>query len=277
MLELSIITSLHGDLDERFAKIKEMGLTSCQLNNYDPAKFTNEKAQEVLAASEKYGIRVSAIWCGWPGPKFWNFTDGPQTLGLVPEAFRFQRVQCLEKAADFALKIGVTDIATHAGFIPENPSTSEYLSFLSCIKHLVRVYKAKGLYLLFETGQETPVTLRRLIEDAGCENLGINLDPANLLMYGKGNPVDAVGIFGEFIRNVHGKDGFYPTNGRSLGKEARMGDGAVNYPALMRALKNAGYTGPITIEREISGDQQIEDILYAKAFLEKLYAEVYGE
>ena len=95
-------------------------------------------------------------------------------------------------------------------------------------------------------------------------------------MYGKGNPVDAVGIFGEFIRNVHGKDGFYPTNGRSLGKEARMGDGAVNYPALLRALKDAGYTGPITIEREISGDQQIEDILYAKTFLENLYAEIYA-
>ena len=130
MLELGIITSLHGDLDERFAKIKEMGLTSCQLNNYDPAKFTNEKAQEVLAASEKYGIRVSAIWCGWPGPKFWNFTDGPQTLGLVPEAFRFQRVQCLEKAADFAAETGFSVEGLDYSPIKGPEGNIEYLLYL---------------------------------------------------------------------------------------------------------------------------------------------------
>ncbi|MBE6669015.1 MAG: sugar phosphate isomerase/epimerase [Ruminococcaceae bacterium] len=277
MLELGVIMSMSGDLDEKFKKVHDLGLTSCQLSNYEPSVFTDENAAIVNECSKKYGVRVSALWCGWPGPKVWNFVEGPATLGIVPVAYRFERVKMLLKGGEFALKIGVTDVATHAGFIPENPSTTEYLDVVGCIKHIAKNYLDKGLYFLFETGQETPTTLLRLIEDVGTGNLGINLDPANLLMYGKANPCDAVDIFGKYIRNVHGKDGNYPTDGRSLGREARMGDGKVNYPELMRRLKAAGYNGPITIEREIKGDKQVEDILHAKAMLTALYSEIYGE
>ncbi len=277
MLDIGIITSLTGDLDERFKQLKELGLTSCQLNNYDPANFTDERAEAVLAASEKYGIKISAVWCGWPGPAVWNFTEGPATLGLVPTAYRFQRMQALIAGGEFALKIGVTDVITHVGFIPENPSTTEYAEVVSCIKYIANNYKAKGLWFLFETGQETPTTIMRVIEDVGTENLGVNLDPANLLMYGKANPCDAVEIFGSYIRNVHGKDGNYPTGGKSLGKEVRMGDGKVNYPEFLRRLKAVGYNGPITIEREIKGEKQIADIIYARDLLTKLYSEIYVE
>ena len=127
--------------------------------------------------------------------------------------------------------------------------------------------KANGQYLLFETGQETPITLKRTIEYVGTGNLGINLDPANLLLYGKANPCDAVDIFGDYVRGVHGKDGQYPTDPNYLGEEKRIGDGRVNFPCLIKKLKEHGYDGSITIEREIDGDKQIEDILYAKEFL----------
>lgn len=277
MLELGVIISMAGDLDEKIKKVSELGLSSCQISNYNPDRFNDENAAVINEACAKYGVRVSALWCGWPGPKYWNFVDGPSTLGLVPETYRHVRTECLLKGGKFAVKIGVTDVATHVGFIPENPSTTEYLGLVACIRHIAKDYLTKGLNFLFETGQETPTTLRRMIEDVGTGNLGVNLDPANLLMYGKANPVDAVGILGPYIKNIHGKDGNYPTNGRSLGKEARMGDGAVNYPAFMRKLREVDYNGPITIEREISGDQQVEDILHAKEMLEELYTKIWDE
>ncbi len=130
--------------------------------------------------------------------------------------------------------------------------------------------KSNGQYLLFETGQETPVALRRVIEAVGTGNLGINLDSANLILYGKANPVDALDVFGKFVRGVHAKDGLYPTDGQNLGEEVPIGQGKVDFPALIDRLKELGYSGALTIEREISGPEQIKDILEAKAFLEKL-------
>ncbi|NLD45330.1 MAG: sugar phosphate isomerase/epimerase, partial [Chloroflexi bacterium] len=128
----------------------------------------------------------------------------------------------------------------------------------------------RGLFLNFETGQETPTTLMRTIEDLGLDNLGINLDPANLLMYGKGNPMDAVDIYQGAVRGVHVKDGRYPTDGRHLGVETPVGEGLVDFPVLVRRLRSYGYSGAWIIEREISGPRQTEDIRRAKAFLEEI-------
>jgi len=110
----------------------------------------------------------------------------------------------------------------------------------------------------------------RTIEDVGLENLGINLDPANLLMYGKANPMDAVDIYREKVRGVHVKDGRYPTDGRHLGVETPVGEGLVDFPVLVSRLHGYGYDGPWIIEREISGPRQLEDIRQAKAYLETI-------
>ena len=119
-----------------------------------------------------------------------------------------------------------------------------------------------------EPGQETPVAMKRAILDSGAPNLGINLDPANLMMYGKANPVDAVGIFGEYVRSVHIKDGRYPTGDmKSLGNETAVGEGMVDFPALLHALEQAGFNGPLVIEREISGPRQVEDVRRAIAYI----------
>ena len=101
----------------------------------------------------------------------------------------------------------------------------------------------------------------------------INLAPANLLMYGKANPVDALEVFGEYVMGIHGKDGKYPTDGHHLGDEVPLGQGKVNYPAFIAKLKEVGYEGDITIEREIDGDEQKKDIRMAKDLLDKLIAE----
>lgn len=269
-MKIGIMKHLSEDADADFKKISEMGFSSCQLGCWTMEYFCDEKAEEVRAATEKYNVTISALWCGWSGPAMWNFYDGPATLGIVPAEYRFQRMQEIIKGADFAKKLGVKNVVTHMGFLPENPISEQYNAVVSAIKYIALHLKENDQNLLFETGQETPVTLRRTIEDVGTSNLGINLDPANLILYGKANPIDALDVFGDLVMDIHAKDGCYPTNGKELGEEKPIGAGKVNFPKFIEKLKEIGYDGPITIEREITGEQQRHDILVAKTLLESL-------
>ncbi len=274
-MELGVFVYIHEgtDIEHEFQKLADNGFSTCQINIWAERYMTDRLAQQIREASVAYGIRITAFWCGWGGPSVWNFHEGPATLGLVPAAYRQERIRTLKKGSDFARSIHVNQMITHIGFIPENPASEEYGQVVSAIREVAEYCRENGQYFLFETGQETPITLRRTIEDVGTGNLGINLDPANLIMYGKGNPVDALEVFGEYVRDVHGKDGEYPTNGRELGVEKPIGEGRVNYPALIAGLKRLGYDGPITIEREISGEEQQKDILQARAYLLSLIRE----
>lgn len=258
------------DIDEAFSKFQKLGLNCCQLSVWDVEHmFTPEKARAAVEASNKYGIEITALWAGWTGPSVWNFTEGPQTLGIVPAEYREMRVRQLISAADFADLLGVTDIITHAGFLPENPCSAEYPPVVEALRRIANAYLKKGKWFLFETGQETPVTMLRTIEEIGTGNLGINFDTANLILYGKANSVDALEVFGKYVRNTHFKDGLYPTCGKELGREVALGEGKADVPGILRKLAEVGYTGPYIIEREISGEQQIADIVSAKALIEK--------
>ena len=262
------------DLGQLFGGLREMGMESCQLVCWEPELLNKAQAELVRREAARRGVEITAFWCGWQGPCVWNFYDGQLTLGLVPEAYRFARMETLRRGIGFAAALGVRDVVTHAGFLPENPYDAAYPAILVCIKELVRLCKANGQNFLFESGQETPVTLKRAIQDVekelGPGNIGVNLDPANLILYGKGNPVDALDVFGEYVRGVHAKDGCYPTDGHSLGEEKPLGQGKVNFPALLARLKQLGYDGDLTIEREITGEQQKKDILAAKKLLEEI-------
>ena len=269
-MKLGVLVPLDTDIDAEFAKLRKYGFSTCQLKVWDDALKTDEKAEEVNRAKEKHGIEITALWCGWDGPKPWNFTDGPQLLGLIPAAFRFARMKNLMRGSDFAKKIGVTDVATHMGFLPENPGTTEFHEVVSAIRVVAEYMAENGQYLLFEAGQETPVTLLRTIEAVGTKNLGVNLDTANLIVYGKGNPVDALDVFGKYVRGTHMKDGFFPTDGMQLGKQVPVGEGKVDFATVIEKLKALGYQGALTIEREIKGEQQLADILSAKAYIENL-------
>jgi sugar phosphate isomerase/epimerase len=254
------MASLPRGPEEALQEVHELGLPTCQITNWNPDLFTDEMADRVIAASERYQVEVTTIWAGGPGPAVWNFIQGPATIGLVPPEYRTERVAALKAGADFAARVGVDTVTTHVGFIPENPGNPLYPGLLDALREVVAHCAERGLTFCFETGQETPTTLLRVIEDLGGEHLGINLDPANLLMYGKANPVDALDVFGTFVRGVHAKDGEYPTNGRELGQEKPLGEGRVNFPVFVRKLVDLGYSGALTIEREISGPRQIADI-----------------
>lgn len=270
-MNIGVLVQFNENVENELKKVHDLGLTSCQLCAWKVEHlFTDEYAKKVLDSTKKYGITISTFWCGWDGPAIWDFYDGPLTLGLVPETWRSERIRTLKAGSDFAKMLGVENIATHVGFLPETPNSTQYHSLICALKDLALYVKNNGQYFMFETGQETPVTLLRTIEDIGTDNLGINLDPANLICYGKANPVDALDVFGKYVRDIHGKDCVYPTDGKNLGKETPLGQGKVDYPRFIAKLKEIGYDKTITIEREITGDEQIKDILSAKEILESL-------
>ncbi|MBN8218659.1 MAG: sugar phosphate isomerase/epimerase [Spirochaetes bacterium] len=258
-MEIGVINSLK-DGGKCFDHVSQFGLKVCQLCSWDPSLATRAVAETVLAESAKSGVRVCAVWGGFPGPAKWNFPEGPSTLGLVPPEFRAERIAALKKWADFASWIKAPAVITHCGFIPENPGDPLFPGVVEAIREVAAYCKTKGVGFWFETGQETPVTLLRVIERVGTGNLGINLDPANLILYGKANPIDALEVFGKYVTNIHVKDGLYPTDGDHLGKEVKVGEGRVRFPEFMGRLKAIGFAGELIIEREIHGDQQTKDI-----------------
>ncbi len=273
-MKCGVIVSLKK-FKEDFAKAKSYGITTCQLVAWcDSNELTPALADEVKGEALKNGVEITALWRGWRGPTKWNFIEGNSTLGIVPVEFRADRIYDLKRGVDFAKMLGICDMVTHMGFIPECPNTDEYRGVVEAVSEVAIYAREEGINVLFETGQETPITLLRIITDVGTGNLGVNLDPANLIMYGKANPVDSLDVFGHLVRGVHGKDGVYPTDPRYLGKEVKIGDGKANFEELIPKLHALGYDGAITIEREISGEEQVKDILYAKELLEKIFAKL---
>ncbi len=267
--EIGVIRSMAKEEGKNiFAAVADFGLKVCQLVNWDPNLWTPAWAKRVTAEANDAKVRICALWAGWSGPKEWNFIAGPRTLGLVPARYRAKRVAELKKAADFAARIGAPAIITHCGFIPENTCDPQYTALVKAVAELAKHCRRRKVGFWFETGQETPVTLLRTIEDVGLDNLGINFDTANVILYGKANPLDALDVFGRYVRNLHVKDGFYPTDGRNLGREATVGEGKVNFPAILRRLKDLKFEGELIIEREISGSPQAADIRAAVRKLE---------
>ncbi len=269
-LKLGLIVPLNERVADELQKVADLGLQTCQLSCWAPHTLNEGLADKVKAASRATGVTVSSYWAGHTGKTVWDFLEGPATIGLAPAATRTERLEQLKQGSDFAAMIDAPSITTHVGFIDEDPNSAAYTRLVETLRELALHCEKYGQAFCFETGQETPVTLLRTIEDVGTSNLGINLDPANLILYGKANPVDALDVFGQYVRGMHAKDGLYPTNGRELGKEVPLGAGKVNFPVLIPKLLAMGYTQPITIEREISGDQQIQDIKQGVALLRGL-------
>lgn len=267
---IGVIYNLSELLNNGPEKLLDLDIDCVQITSGNIELYT-EKNAETVKKMLNGKIKITSFWAGWSGPAVWDNVDGPHTLGLVPQAFRHQRMNELLKGADFACMLGVENMATHAGFIPEQPSFPEYRGVVQALRHIAAYCKQKNLYFNFETGQETPVTLMRCIKDIGMDNLGINFDPANLILYGRGNPVDAIDIFGDHIRGVHIKDGDYPSGDfYLLGHERKVGEGSVNFPVFLPKLLKQGYKGDLYIEREISGEQQIKDIKETILYVRKM-------
>ena len=267
--EIGVITVLDEEAGE-IDKVAAFGLHCAQVSSWNPALATPKVARALKKRSTDAGVRLTAIWGGYSGPREWNFTRGPVTLGLIPPEYRETRVRELCKWADFAAEAGAPAVITHCGFLPENLTDPSFEPVAVAIQTVAEHCRGLGLGFWFETGQETPVVLLRFIQEIGLDNLGINLDPANLVMYGKGNPIDALSVFGKYVRAIHAKDGRPPSDGLRLGPEVKVGTGFVRYPEFIPALLGCGFEGDLTIEREISGEEQNRDIRDTVRYLSSL-------
>lgn len=271
---LGVVVGVTGKTtpEQAIAKVHAFGLPTCQVSvGMAPASL----AAPLKEALDRYGVEATAVMTLEPGPMVWDFYHGPETIGIVPAATRTARIDALRRASDLAKACGIKAVHTHCGFIPENPNDPLYAQAVAAIKTVASHCKTNGQTFLMEAGQETPITMLRAIEDTGLGNIGTNLDTANLILYGKGEPVGALDVLGKHVRGLHAKDGLYPTDPRELGKETPIGKGKVNFPEVIRGLHRLSYTGPITIEREISGAQQEADIRASKQYLEKLIDQIY--
>jgi sugar phosphate isomerase/epimerase len=266
-LRLGLIIGMGKDPDAALAKVHELGLPTCQAYFEE---FPRELAEKLTKALLKYGIEATSIVVGGPGKEVWDFYEGPLTIGLVPRETRAARVAHIKKASEFAKECGVAAVQTHCGFIPENPNEELYKETVAAMREVAEYCRRNGQNFRYETGQETPITLVRAIRDVGLDNQGVNFDLANLILYGKANPVDAIEILGPYVQGIHAKDGLWPTNPKDLGEEVAIGKGKVDFVRIIARLKDMKYPGAVTIEREISGAQQMADVRGAKEYLEKL-------
>ena len=266
-LRLGLIVAVGNDPDAAMAKLRDLGLPTAQIYVDEFHPGLEGRLTKALDANH---IEATSVVVGGPGKEVWDFYGGPLTIGVVPRETRAARVAHIKKASDFAKLCGIPAVQTHCGFIPENPNDPLYKETVETIRDVAEYCKRNDQNLRYETGQETPITLVRTIQDVGTDNQGVNFDVANLILYGKANPVDAIELLGPYVQGIHAKDGLWPTDPKRLGEEVPIGKGRVDFPLITSRLKEMDYRGAITIEREISGPQQMEDVRAAKTYLEGL-------
>lgn len=268
-MELGLLIKPFPDPEAKIRLVRDLGFKTCflsldgYLNNFTPA-LTKQMADLL----DKYQVIATTAEVVNPQPLKWNFIEGPATIGLVPRAYRKARLDALKQCSDFAKTLGIDKVQTHCGFIPEDPKDPLYPETVAAILEITEHCAANGQSFLMETGQETPTTMLRMLKDVHNPALGVGLDTANLILYGKANPVDALKVLGPHVRAMHAKDGKWPTDPDQLGKEVQIGQGEVDFPKVLSMLHDLGYKGAVSIERETSGPQQVEDVKAEKLYLE---------
>jgi sugar phosphate isomerase/epimerase len=274
-MAVGLLVSPFGAPEATFKRVHDLGFSNCflSLDGYING-FTPQIAGQFGDLLAKYSLIATTVEVVGPGPLVWDFLRGPSTIGLVPPATRAARTDALRQVSDFAKLLGIPQVQTHCGFIPEDPADPLYPGAVEAIRAVAQHCQSNGQYFLMETGQETPTTMARMLRDVAMPNLAVGLDTANLILYGKANPVDAAEIIGSHVRSVHAKDGRWPTDPSKLGEEVLIGKGLVDFKRVFTTLHALGYTGAITIERETSGPQQIEDVRQEKIYLERILSEV---
>jgi len=276
-MAVGLLISPFGAPEERLKRVHDLGFTNCFLSMDGYLDhFTPDLGPLFRDLLQKYELVATTVEVVGPKPLVWDFLKGPSTIGLVPPATRAARIDALRRASDFAKLVGIGQVQSHCGFIPEDPADGNYSGTVEAIRAVAKHCQGNGQHFLMETGQETPTTMARMLRDVDMPNLAVGLDTANLILYGKANPVDAVDILGPHVRSVHAKDGRWPTDPSKLGEEVLIGKGLVDFKKIFTKLHTIGYTGAITIERETSGPQQIEDVRNEKIYLEKILREVVG-
>ncbi|MBT6847172.1 MAG: sugar phosphate isomerase/epimerase [Planctomycetaceae bacterium] len=254
---IGVFTSIDAGLGVKIEVAHELGVPTIQL--HAPAKETRtaENAEKFLAYLSELGITLTAVFGGFEGESYADIPTVVETVGIVPPALRAARVQEMKEIADFAHMLQCDVVALHLGFIPHDKSDPLYGEVVEVTRDILDHCKNNNQNLHLETGQETAAGLIEFISDVERDNLFINFDPANMILYGTGEPIEALRQVGALVRSVHCKDATWSDKpGVEWGAEVPLNDGAVGMEDYLRTLDEIGYTGPLTIEREIPQDPE---------------------
>jgi len=204
---------------------------------------------------------ISSTMIDFPQEDYSTLESIKVTGGVMPDDCWPRNRALFEGAADVTANLGVEYLSMHAGFL--DPAREEQArKFGDRIRHLADIAADKDIVLLLETGQETAEELQRFLEDLNHPTVGVNFDPANMILYDKGHPTDALRALRPWIRHVHIKDAVRTSTPGTWGTEVPWGDGEVGGDTFLRALKDIEYQGVLAIERE-AGDDRVGDIALA--------------
>jgi len=276
---IGVFASIDAGYGVRLEVAKELGVKTIQLHTPTKASRTDENAKAFMKKLEEYGITVTTVFLGFDGETYESIAKTAETVGLVPEGPRAARLAESYEIADFAKKLGVSAIGSHIGFVPHDRTSAAYKGVVETAQTLCDYLAKNGQTLHLETGQEPVDLLMAFMDDVARPNIFINFDPANLILYGIGDPLGALRAVGSRVRGVHCKDA-KPTTGTpgvDWGSEVAFGTGDVNAEQFLRILHEIGYTGPLTIEREIfntTPEQQKVEIGQAVRLIEELKAKI---
>lgn len=209
---------------------------------------------------------ITAVFAAYDGESYADIPTVLDTVGFIPAATREAREKRTYEVVDMTAAIGVPIFACHIGFVPENHSDPVYAPVRDMVRRICDYCASKGIIFALETGQEPADTLLHFLEDVDRPNLKLNFDPANLVLYGTSEPIAALKLLGKHVVSVHCKDGKWPDRSKpgTLGTEMPLGDGAVDIGWFVSTLRQVGYTGALTIEREVALDQDMDDRHQAK-------------
>jgi L-ribulose-5-phosphate 3-epimerase len=253
--------------------LQRLGIDVVQIACGDPHHAAWEEGDRLPEVARAAGFQMTGAMLGFPGEDYTTPQTIQRTGGFGNPATRAERLERFRWALDRTRALGLSDLMLHAGFIPE-PKDPDRKAFLDTLAKVSDLAKAGGVTVAFETGQETADLLRRTLDELKCPNLKVNFDPANMLLYDKGDPLRAVEILGKDIRSVHVKDANRPTTPGQWGEEVPLGRGQVNIRAFVQTLKKVGYGGALCIEREVGDqEQRMADIAHGIRYLRQCLAE----
>lgn len=270
-----IFTSIDEGLGAGLDSVKELGVATVHLHAPGRAFRTAEKTAAIKDQFAAAGIEISVVFAGFPDEDYTTPETTEQTVGLVPLDRRARRLEETLAIADFAAALGVDAVGMHLGFVPE-ASDPDFAAVVEVARTVCDHCRGHGQYFHLETGQETADELLAFIGAVDRENLAVNFDPANMILYQAGPPLEALDRVGRFVRSVHCKDAAIERRpGQPWSEDAPLGQGDVDIRAFLLKLRDLGYEGPLTIEREFSPDQ-VGDIRAALQLLTDLRREILG-
>jgi len=274
---IGVFTSVDAGLGVKLEVAHDLGIPTIQLHAPHQSSRTQDHAASFLEKLKRYNIVLTCVFSGFEGESYADIPTVARTVGLVPPENRAARTQEFKEIADFAKVLGCNVVAMHLGFVPHDTKNPLYGDVITVTRDVCDHCKKNGQNLHLETGQETADALLAFINDVGRDNLFINFDPANMILYGTGEPIEALRKVGKYVRSVHCKDGKWAKNpGQEWGEEVPLGQGDVGMENYLRTLNEIGYAGPLTIEREIpqEPERQKAEIGGAVRLLNELKAKI---